>query len=134
MELLLCIVKLSEMKLCEVNNGSVCACPDETRKSGKRLVGDVDFEAVKSVASWITPVPGGVGPMTVVMLLSNTVLCAERLMHQQVSVCLSVCICLSLSLPPLSLCLFVCLSVVSGGVNGTSDCCNAVCVFACMSL
>ncbi|MGK7888230.1 MAG: bifunctional 5,10-methylene-tetrahydrofolate dehydrogenase/5,10-methylene-tetrahydrofolate cyclohydrolase, partial [Leptolyngbyaceae cyanobacterium] len=39
-----------------------------------RLVGDVDFEAVKEVASWITPVPGGVGPMTVTMLLYNTVL------------------------------------------------------------
>jgi len=57
---------------------------DETRKSGKRLVGDVEFATVKSVASWITPVPGGVGPMTVVMLLSNTVLCAERLITQQV--------------------------------------------------
>lgn len=39
-----------------------------------KLVGDVDFEAVKSVASWITPVPGGIGPMTVTMLLYNTVL------------------------------------------------------------
>ncbi|NEQ96479.1 MAG: bifunctional methylenetetrahydrofolate dehydrogenase/methenyltetrahydrofolate cyclohydrolase FolD [Cyanothece sp. SIO2G6] len=39
-----------------------------------RLVGDVDFDAVKEVASWITPVPGGVGPMTVTMLLYNTVL------------------------------------------------------------
>lgn len=38
-----------------------------------RLIGDVDFEAVKSVASWITPVPGGIGPMTVTMLLQNTV-------------------------------------------------------------
>jgi len=57
---------------------------DETRKSGKRLVGDVDFDSVKSMASWITPVPGGVGPMTVVMLLSNTVLCAERLTADQV--------------------------------------------------
>jgi methylenetetrahydrofolate dehydrogenase (NADP+)/methenyltetrahydrofolate cyclohydrolase len=37
------------------------------------VVGDVDFEAVKEVASWITPVPGGVGPMTIAMLLSNTV-------------------------------------------------------------
>lgn len=38
-----------------------------------RLVGDVDFESVKSIASWITPVPGGIGPMTVTMLLYNTV-------------------------------------------------------------
>jgi methylenetetrahydrofolate dehydrogenase (NADP+)/methenyltetrahydrofolate cyclohydrolase len=53
--------------------------PDASRRSGSRLVGDVDFEAVKEVASWITPVPGGVGPMTVTMLLANTVAAAERL-------------------------------------------------------
>jgi methylenetetrahydrofolate dehydrogenase (NADP+)/methenyltetrahydrofolate cyclohydrolase len=52
--------------------------PDATRRSGYRLVGDVDFESVKEVASWITPVPGGVGPMTVTMLLANTVAAAER--------------------------------------------------------
>ncbi len=46
---------------------------DETRKSGYRLVGDVDFEAIKEKASMITPVPGGVGPMTITMLLYNTV-------------------------------------------------------------
>ena len=46
--------------------------PDSTRKSGYRLVGDVDFENVKEIASAITPVPGGVGPMTVAMLLRNT--------------------------------------------------------------
>ncbi len=45
---------------------------DETRKRGYRLVGDVDYENVKSVASYITPVPGGVGPMTVCMLIKNT--------------------------------------------------------------
>ena len=42
------------------------------------LVGDVDYEAVKDIASYITPVPGGVGPMTIAMLLENTYLCAER--------------------------------------------------------
>jgi methylenetetrahydrofolate dehydrogenase (NADP+)/methenyltetrahydrofolate cyclohydrolase len=42
------------------------------------LVGDVDFAAVKEVAGWISPVPGGVGPMTITMLLDNTVLAAER--------------------------------------------------------
>ncbi len=47
--------------------------PDESRKSGYRLVGDVDFDAVKEVASKITPVPGGVGPMTIAMLMNNTV-------------------------------------------------------------
>ena len=42
------------------------------------LVGDVDYDAVKDKASFITPVPGGVGPMTIAMLLENTYLCAER--------------------------------------------------------
>lgn len=46
---------------------------DASRKSGFRLVGDVDYEAVAPQASWITPVPKGVGPMTVAMLMSNTV-------------------------------------------------------------
>ena len=45
--------------------------PDTER--GYRVVGDVDFDEVREVASWITPVPGGVGPMTIAMLLSNTV-------------------------------------------------------------
>lgn len=53
--------------------------PDATRKSGTRLVGDVDFDAVRSVASLITPVPGGVGPMTIAMLLANTVRAARQL-------------------------------------------------------
>jgi len=51
---------------------------DKTRERGFRLVGDVDFEAVKEKAEAITPVPGGVGPMTVTMLLMNTVEAAER--------------------------------------------------------
>jgi methylenetetrahydrofolate dehydrogenase (NADP+)/methenyltetrahydrofolate cyclohydrolase len=51
---------------------------DASRKSGRRLVGDVDFEGVSAVAGAITPVPGGVGPMTVAMLLSNTVMLAEQ--------------------------------------------------------
>lgn len=46
--------------------------PDSSKKSGFRLCGDVDFEGVKEVASYITPVPGGVGPMTIAMLLMNT--------------------------------------------------------------
>jgi len=53
--------------------------PDSTTKSGMRLVGDVDFDSVKEVASAITPVPGGVGPMTIAMLLTNTVRAAESL-------------------------------------------------------
>lgn len=51
---------------------------DATKKSGFRLVGDVDFEAVKEKAALITPVPGGVGPMTITMLLYNTVESAKR--------------------------------------------------------
>ena len=51
---------------------------DATKKNGFRLVGDVDFEAVKEKASLITPVPGGVGPMTITMLLYNTVESAKR--------------------------------------------------------
>ena len=50
---------------------------DTTRKSGSRLVGDVDFEAVKDIASYITPVPRGVGPMTIAMLLKNTLMAAK---------------------------------------------------------
>jgi len=52
--------------------------PDETKKSGFRLVGDVDFDAVSEKAAAITPVPGGVGPMTITMLLANTVESAVR--------------------------------------------------------
>ncbi|KAI1820491.1 formate--tetrahydrofolate ligase-domain-containing protein [Xylaria intraflava] len=47
--------------------------PDASKKSGQRLVGDVDYESASQVASYITPVPGGVGPMTVAMLLQNVV-------------------------------------------------------------
>jgi methylenetetrahydrofolate dehydrogenase (NADP+)/methenyltetrahydrofolate cyclohydrolase len=51
---------------------------DASRKNGYRLVGDVDFEGVKQRASVITPVPGGVGPMTITMLMVNTVESAKR--------------------------------------------------------
>lgn len=60
---------------------------DETKKSGKRLVGDVDYQAAKEVAGWITPVPGGVGPMTVAMLLQNTVESAKNNLKQAVWLC-----------------------------------------------
>ena len=46
---------------------------DSTRPKGYRLVGDVDFDAVRDIAGAITPVPGGVGPMTIAMLMSNTI-------------------------------------------------------------
>ena len=55
---------------------------DSTRKRGYRLVGDVDFDSVSEVAGAITPVPGGVGPMTVAMLLNN-VTRAARILQQQ---------------------------------------------------
>ncbi|XP_031367073.1 C-1-tetrahydrofolate synthase, cytoplasmic isoform X1 [Apis dorsata] len=52
--------------------------PDSTKNSGQRLVGDVDYEEAVKVASYITPVPGGVGPMTVAMLMKNTVISAQK--------------------------------------------------------
>jgi len=52
--------------------------PDATKKNGFRLVGDVAFDSAAQVASLITPVPGGVGPMTITMLLSNTLESAQR--------------------------------------------------------
>lgn len=56
--------------------------PDATKKSGQRLVGDVDFESAKEKASFITPVPGGVGPMTVAMLVQNVLLATKRQLSQ----------------------------------------------------
>ena len=55
--------------------------PDASRKSGYRLDGDVDFEAVSEKAEAITPVPGGVGPMTIAMLLVNTLTAARMSVH-----------------------------------------------------
>jgi methylenetetrahydrofolate dehydrogenase (NADP+)/methenyltetrahydrofolate cyclohydrolase len=57
---------------------------DPTRASGKRLVGDVDYESAFDVAGYITKVPGGVGPMTIAMLLHNTVKAARRMMGETV--------------------------------------------------
>ncbi|MGA2489965.1 MAG: bifunctional 5,10-methylenetetrahydrofolate dehydrogenase/5,10-methenyltetrahydrofolate cyclohydrolase [Anaerolineales bacterium] len=51
--------------------------PDPTKKKGYRLVGDVNFEEAVQVAGWITPVPGGVGPMTIAMLMKNTLRAAQ---------------------------------------------------------
>jgi len=51
--------------------------PDATKKSGHRLVGDVNFAEAKEVAGWITPVPGGVGPMTIAMLMRSTLRAAQ---------------------------------------------------------
>jgi methylenetetrahydrofolate dehydrogenase (NADP+) / methenyltetrahydrofolate cyclohydrolase len=52
--------------------------PDPASSTGSRLVGDVDFDAVQPIAGKITPNPGGVGPMTIAILMQNTVLAAER--------------------------------------------------------
>ena len=60
-----------------VKEGAVVVDVGINRVDGK-LKGDVDFDAVKEKASYITPVPGGVGPMTIAMLLTNTYLCAEE--------------------------------------------------------
>jgi methylenetetrahydrofolate dehydrogenase (NADP+) / methenyltetrahydrofolate cyclohydrolase len=51
--------------------------PDPTKKKGYRLVGDVNFDEAAQVAGWITPVPGGVGPMTIAMLMRNTLRAAQ---------------------------------------------------------
>lgn len=55
--------------------------PDSTKKSGFRLIGDCDFETLKDKCSFITPVPGGVGPMTIAMLMQNTLISAQRKCH-----------------------------------------------------
>ena len=60
-----------------VKEGAVVVDVGINRVDGK-LKGDVDFDAVKEKASYMTPVPGGVGPMTIAMLLTNTYLCAEE--------------------------------------------------------
>lgn len=57
--------------------------PDDAKKSGQRLVGDVDYESAAEIASKITPVPGGVGPMTVAMLLQNVVDSAKTYFDRQ---------------------------------------------------
>jgi methylenetetrahydrofolate dehydrogenase (NADP+) / methenyltetrahydrofolate cyclohydrolase len=59
-----------------VKNGSIIIDVGTARQNGK-LVGDVDFDSVKDKASWLTPVPGGVGPMTIAMLMKNTVTAAS---------------------------------------------------------
>ncbi|XP_078473143.1 C-1-tetrahydrofolate synthase, cytoplasmic isoform X2 [Lampetra planeri] len=56
--------------------------PDKSKVSGQRMVGDVKFDEAREMASFITPVPGGVGPMTVAMLMENTVECAKKSLAQ----------------------------------------------------
>ena len=61
-----------------VKPGAIVIDVGINRKADGKLCGDVDFDGVKEVAGWITPVPGGVGPMTITMLLVNTLEAAER--------------------------------------------------------
>ena len=61
-----------------VKQGAVVIDVGINRNAEGKLCGDVDFDAVKDKCSYITPVPGGVGPMTITMLLYNTVCAAER--------------------------------------------------------
>jgi methylenetetrahydrofolate dehydrogenase (NADP+)/methenyltetrahydrofolate cyclohydrolase len=68
-----------------VKTGAVVIDVGINRLPDGRLVGDVDFEGVRDKASYITPVPGGVGPMTVTMLLVNTIASAERMAERQLA-------------------------------------------------
>jgi len=62
-----------------VKDGAVVVDVGINRQEDGKLCGDVDFEAVEPIASYITPVPGGVGPMTITMLLKNTLTAAENI-------------------------------------------------------
>lgn len=66
-----------------VKPGAVVIDVGMNRNEAGKLCGDVDFDAVKEVAGWITPVPGGVGPMTITMLMANTLESAERQLDQR---------------------------------------------------
>ena len=64
---------------CVVIDVGINRVPDPALPKGYRLVGDVHFASAEKVAAAITPVPGGVGPMTIAMLMQNTLLAARRL-------------------------------------------------------
>jgi len=66
-----------------VKQGAIVIDVGINRLPDGKIVGDVDFEGVKEKASWITPVPGGVGPMTVTMLIENTLRSAERALRMR---------------------------------------------------
>jgi 5,10-methylene-tetrahydrofolate dehydrogenase/methenyl tetrahydrofolate cyclohydrolase len=67
----------------DVGINSVDVVPDQPGGKTYKLVGDVDFDAAREVCAKITPVPGGVGPMTIAMLLNNTISACERFVQQQ---------------------------------------------------
>ena len=68
-----------------VKPGAVVIDVGMNRLADGRLTGDVDFDSAREVAGWITPIPGGVGPMTITMLLANTVQAAERIVSGDVA-------------------------------------------------
>jgi methylenetetrahydrofolate dehydrogenase (NADP+)/methenyltetrahydrofolate cyclohydrolase len=65
-----------------VKPGAIVIDVGINRRDDGKLCGDVEFESVREVAGWITPVPGGVGPMTIAMLLMNTLQAAEAASHR----------------------------------------------------
>jgi len=67
---------------CAVIDCGINPTPDASKKSGVKLFGDVAFEEAKGKAGQLTPVPGGVGPMTVALLMNNTVLAAKRIQEK----------------------------------------------------
>jgi methylenetetrahydrofolate dehydrogenase (NADP+) / methenyltetrahydrofolate cyclohydrolase len=75
------VAAIGRAKLVTAQMVKPCACVIDVginRMPDGSLAGDVDYAAVKDVAGWITPVPGGVGPMTIAMLLENCVLAAQK--------------------------------------------------------
>lgn len=72
------IMFLVSMIIANQGNLSHYILEDSTKKSGHRLIGDVEYATSSEVASYITPVPGGVGPMTVAILMENTLQAATR--------------------------------------------------------
>jgi methylenetetrahydrofolate dehydrogenase (NADP+)/methenyltetrahydrofolate cyclohydrolase len=69
-----------------IRDGAMVVDVGINRTADGKLVGDVDFDAARERASWITPVPGGVGPMTIATLLANTLLAAELQDAAEVSI------------------------------------------------
>ena len=70
---------------CVVIDVGINSVDDNTDKRGYKLVGDVDYDSCKEIASMITPVPGGVGPMTIAMLLRNTIQSCRKSITQKTS-------------------------------------------------
>ena len=66
------------MQWCHIKQGAIVIDIGMDRDENNKLCGDVDFDDCQEVAGFITPVPGGVGPMTITMLLENTLISAER--------------------------------------------------------